>query len=124
MKRFASHRLYIPHLDLLLDNHVVEIAETGGEVIAYYPFLEEIPYTEWLNGMIVLSYYRPSVSVGSLSGAAGNSVALYVGQDKKIRSVIPHEADTTFLTLKAYYVTMFNVSEMSFSSDSRILELV
>ncbi len=124
MKTFASHRLYIPHLDLLLKNHVVEVAEVKGEVVGYYPFTEEIPYTEWLNGIIVLSYYKPIISLDPVPNYADNSLVLYIGQDKKIRSVIPHEANMTFPTLKAYYVTMFNVSEMSFSSDSRILELV
>lgn len=110
-------------MDLFLKNYVVEVAEVKGEVVGYYPFTQEIPYTEWLNGIIVLSYYKPSILIDSVPNSADNSVFLYVGHDKKIRSVIPYNANMTFLTLKAYYVTMFNVSEMSFSSDSRILEL-
>lgn len=123
MKRFASHRLYIPHLDLLLKNQVVEIDVPGGEVSNYYPFIGEIPYTEWLNGLIVLSYHKPCISENPVSFAPNDAVVLYVDENKEIRNVLPSDDDTSLLTLKAYYVTMFNVSEMSFSQNSRVIQL-
>lgn len=102
---------------------MVEISETGDGVTGYYPFMEEIPYTEWMNGLIVLSYNEPVISAHPYPDPVNDSVVLYIGPEKEIRSVLPLDTDMTFLTLKAYYVTMFNVSEVSFSSDSRVIQL-
>lgn len=107
----------------MLRNQVVEISEVGGEVTGYYPFMEEIPYTEWMNGLIVLSYNEPIISAHTHPDPINDFVALYIGPEKEIRSVLPLDSDMTFLTLKAYYVTMFNVSEVSFSLDSRVIQL-
>lgn len=120
MKIFASHRLYIPHLDLLLRNQVIEIDSCNGGVVAYYPFREEIPFTEWLNGLIVLSYNDVLVSDKAGQFPAGTTV-LYV-DNKNIRSLFTLCDDDKLL--KAYYITSFNVTDVKFSPDSRAELLV
>lgn len=122
MKRFASHRLYIPRLDLMLVNNVVEIDSISREVLSYYPFVEEIPFTEWLNGLIVLSADVPVLYNGNQYNIHNPSTTvLYIDSDKKIRSVLPVNADKA--PLKAYYITLFNVSEMRFHEDTRVVQL-
>ena len=123
MRKFASHRLYIPHLDLLLRNHTVEIGDTG-QVVRYYPFEGETCFTEWLNGLIVLSCDSPEISFDSRHDSVASSTVLFVDENKNIRSVLSENSDNSLLTLNAYYVTMFNVSDMSFSKESRIVRLV
>lgn len=122
MKKFASHRLYIPHLDLFLRNQVVEIDDNTGIVVSYYPFKEETGFTEWLNGLIVLSYNTVLISLKSEGIPSGEFNVLYIDKDKNIRSVLPPHGGDTFLN--AYYITFFNVSEMCFSSDSRAVKLI
>lgn len=122
MKRFASHRLYIPRLDLMLVNNVVEIDSISREVLSYYPFVEEIPFTEWLNGLIVLSADVPVLYNGNQYNIHNPSTTvLYIDSDKKIRSVLPVNVDK--VPLKAYYITLFNVSEMRFHEDTRVVQL-
>ncbi|MCF2552256.1 hypothetical protein [Bacteroides caecigallinarum] len=122
MKRFASHRLYIPRLDLMLVNNVVEIDSISREVLSYYPFVKEIPFTEWLNGLIVLSADVPVLYNGNQYNIHNPSTTvLYIDSDKKIRSVLPVNADK--VPLKAYYITLFNVSEMRFHEDTRVVQL-
>lgn len=122
MRKFASHRLYIPHLDLLLRNHTVEIGDTG-QVVRYYPFEVETCFTEWLNGLIVLSCDSPEISFDSRHDSVASSTVLFVDENKNIRSVLSENSDKSLLTLNAYYITMFNVSDMSFSKESRIVRL-
>lgn len=122
MRKFASHRLYIPHLDLLLRNHTVEIGDTG-QVVRYYPFEEETCFTEWLNGLIVLSCDSPEISFDSRHDSIASFTVLFVDENKNIRSILSEDSDKSLLTLNAYYVTMFNVSDMSFSKESRIVRL-
>ena len=122
MRKFASHRLYIPHLDLLLRNHTVEIDDTG-QVVRYYPFEGETCFTEWLNGLIVLSCDSPEISFDSRHDSIASPTVLFVDENKNIRSVLSEDSDNSLLTLNAYYVTMFNVSDMSFSKESRIVRL-
>lgn len=122
MKRFASHRLYIPRLDLMLVKNVVEIDSISREVLSYYPFVEEIPFTEWLNGLIVLSADVPVLYNGNQYNIHNPSTTvLYIDSDKKIRSVLPVNAYKA--PLKAYYITLFNVSEMRFHEDTRVVQL-
>lgn len=122
MKKFASHRLYIPHLDLFLRNHTVEI-DDKGQVVRYYPFEGETGFTEWLNGLIVLSYDAPEISFDPWHDSITSSTVLFVDENKNIRGVLSENSDNSLLTLNAYYVTMFNVSDMSFSKESRIVRL-
>lgn len=122
MKKFASHRLYIPHLDLFLKNQVVEVDDITGNVLSYYPFHGETCFTEWLNGLIVLSYNTVSISLQSEEIHPGELCLLYVDEDKNIRSVLSPSSGNTLLN--AYYITSFNVSEMCFSSDSRVVKLI
>lgn len=124
MKRFASHRLYIPHLDLWLRNHVVEIDDITASVIRYYPFTEEISFTEWLNGLIVLSCDLPEISLENKLNVSSEATVLCVDERKNIRSVLSSVYDKTPLVLKAYYITSFNVLEGSFARDSRVLPLI
>lgn len=124
MKRFASHRIYIPYLDLLLRNHVVEVDDISGDVSGYYPFVDEIPYTEWLNGLIVLSCSKPCISFDVEPQPTGDSVVLFIDSNKNIRSVLPFGSDKTSLTLKAYYITSFNVSDMCFSGNGSVIQLL
>lgn len=124
MKRFASHRLYIPHLDLWLRNHVVEIDDITASVIRYYPFTEEISFTEWLNGLIVLSCDLPEISLENELNVSSEATVLCVDERKNIRSVLSSVYDKTPLVLKAYYITSFNVLEGSFARDSRVLPLI
>ncbi len=124
MKRFASHRLYIPHLDLWLRNHVVEIDDITASVIRYYPFTEEISFTEWLNGLIVLSCDAPEISLENELNVSSEATVLCVDEKKNIRSVLSSVYDKTPLVLKAYYITSFNVLEGSFARDSRVLPLI
>ena len=136
MRKFASHRLYIPHLDLLLRNHTVEIGDTGqvvryytveiddtGQVVRYYPFEGETCFTEWLNGLIVLSCDSPEISFDSRHDSIASFTVLFVDENKNIRSILSEDSDNSLLTLNAYYVTIFNVSDMSFSKESRIVRL-
>lgn len=122
MKKFASHRLYIPHLDLFLKNQVVEVDDITGNVLSYYLFQGETGFTEWLNGLIVLSYKTVSISLQSEEIHTGELCLLYVDEDKNIRSVLSPSSGNTLLN--AYYITSFNVSEMCFSSDSRVVKLI
>lgn len=124
MKRFASHRLYIPHLDLWLRNHVVEIDDITASVIRYYPFTEEISFTEWLNGLIVLSCGVLEISLENELNISSEATVLCVDERKNIRSVLSSDYDKTPLVLKAYYITSFNVLEGSFARDSRVLPLI
>lgn len=124
MKRFASHRLYIPHLDLWLRNHVVEIDDITASVIRYYPFTEEISFTEWLNGLIVLSCDLPEISLENELNVSSEATVLCVDERENIRSVLSSVCDKTPLVLKAYYITSFNVLEGSFARDSRVLPLI
>lgn len=124
MKRFASHRLYIPHLDLWLRNHVVEIDDITASVIRYYPFTEEISFTEWLNGLIVLSCGVLEISLENELNISSEATVLCVDERKNIRSVLSSVYDKTPLVLKAYYITSFNVLEGSFARDSRVLPLI
>ena len=123
MKRFASHRLYIPHLGLFLKNYVVQLDEQTGAVTDYYPFTEEISFTEWLNGLIVLSYDSPKISLYGTQEQMSGLTVLFVDNDKKLRSLLPSEDDNKLLTLNAYYVTSFNVSDMCFSDNSIVVRL-
>lgn len=124
MKRFASHRLYISHLNLLLKNHVVEIDDITGAVTRYFPFTEEISFTEWLNGLIVLSCDVPVISFKKELNISSETTVLSVDEGKNIRSVLSSAYNKTPLILKAYYITSFNVFENSFAEDSRILPLL
>lgn len=123
MKRFASHRLYIPHLGVFLKNQIVQLDEKTGGVTDYYPFNEEISFTEWLNGLIVLSYDFPKISSCGMARQEPDSAVLFVDDDKKLRSILPSDTDNKLLTLNAYYVTLFNVSDMCFSDNSIIVRL-
>ena len=113
MKRFASHRLYIPHLGLFLKNYVVQLDEQTGAVTDYYPF----------TGLIVLSYDSPKISLYGTQEQMSGSTVLFVDNDKKLRSLLPSEDDNKLLTLNAYYVTSFNVSDMCFSDNSIVVRL-
>lgn len=124
MKRFASHRLYISHLNLLLKNHVVEIDDITGAVTRYFPFTEEISFTEWLNGLIVLSCDVPVISFKKESNISSETTVISVDEGKNIRSVLSSAYNKTPLILKAYYITSFNVFENSFAEDSRVLPLL
>lgn len=122
MKKFASHRLYVVHLGLLLKNQTIEVDETTGNVIGYYPFIEESCFTEWLNGLIVLSCDTPRISLNhACDSDITSSTLLYVDKDKNIRSILP--VGTGNRPLSAFYITSFNVSEMCFSDDSRVVRL-
>ena len=92
MRKFASHRLYIPHLDLLLRNYTVEIGDTG-QVVRYYPFEGETCFTEWLNGLIVLSCDSPEISFDSRHDSVASSTVLFVDENKNIRSVLSENSD-------------------------------
>lgn len=122
MRKFASHRLYIPYLGVFLRNQVVEIDDTG-KVIGYYPFTEETSFTEWYNGLIVLSYDIPKIYNGSEYNSIDDSTALFIDEEKNIRSVLSKNTDSALLTLNAYYISSFNVSDMSFSKESRVIRL-
>lgn len=124
MKRFASHRLYISHLNLLLKNHVVEIDDITGAVTRYFPFTEEISFTEWLNGLIVLSCDVPVISFKKKLNISSETTVISVDEGKNIRSVLSSAYNKTPLILKAYYITSFNVFEISFAEDSRVLPLL
>ncbi len=124
MKRFASHRLYISHLNLLLKNHVVEIDDITGAVTRYFPFTEEISFTEWLNGLIVLSCDVPVISFKKELNISSETTVISVDEGKNIRSVLSSAYNKTPLILKAYYITSFNVFEISFAEDSRVLPLL
>ena len=124
MKKFASHRLYISHLNLLLKNHVVEIDDITGAVTRYFPFTEEISFTEWLNGLIVLSCDVPVISFKKESNISSETTVISVDEGKNIRSVLSSAYNKTPLILKAYYITSFNVFENSFAEDSRVLPLL
>ena len=122
MRKFASHRLYIPYLGLFLKNQVVEIDDTG-KVVGYYPFTEETSFTEWHNGLIVLSYDIPQVYIGSEYNFIEDSTVLFIDEEKNIRSVLSKNTDSALLTVNAYYISSFNVSEMSFPKESRVIRL-
>lgn len=124
MKKFASHRLYISHLGLLLKNHVVEIDEETGNVLAYNPFTEETSFTEWLNGLIVLSDAKPQISIDGKLSIESCYPVLFVDDMKNIRCVLSVESNKTPLILKAYYITDFNITDSSFSKRSIVLPLV
>lgn len=124
MKRFASHRLYISHLNLLLKNHVVEIDDITGAVTRYFPFTEEISFTEWLNGLIVLSCDVSVISFKKELNISSETTVISVDEGKNIRSVLSSAYNKTPLILKAYYITSFNVFENSFAEDSRVLPLL
>lgn len=116
MKRFASHRLYIPHMGLLLKNQVVEVTEGSGKVISCYPFTEEISFTEWLGGLIVLSDAVPI-----LNSDYNDIFKTCSFGPEDIKRVPSLQFDDTLLY--AYYISDFNVSEMKYSDKSRIIKL-
>ena len=53
MKQFACHRVYST-TESLLHKAVVCIDEKG-EVISYAPFDKEVPFTQWIGGVILLA---------------------------------------------------------------------
>ena len=124
MKRFASNRLFLPHMGMIMRNQVVEIDENSGEVVSYYPFTGEMCFTEWLGGLIVISGTVPSISdMSDMSGKFGDdSLIVYIDDNKELRSVSSGLTDNTLL--KAYHVTDFNVADMRFSDTSRVVQLV
>lgn len=117
MKRFASNRLYIPHMGIIMRNQVVEVDEVSGYVVSCFPFTEEISFTEWLGGLIVISDTVPSFSdLNDISAKAESD------DNKKTGSVSSVIIDNTLL--KAYHVTDYNVADMCLSAVSRVVLLV
>lgn len=110
-------------MGLFLKNQVVQLDEQTGAVTEYCPFTEERSFTEWLNGLIVLSYDSPKISLCGTPEQMPDSTVLFVDNDKKLRSQLPSEDDNKLLTLNAYYVTSFNVSDMCFSDNSIVVRL-
>lgn len=53
IKKYACHRIYVGG-ELILTQSVVSVIPLG-EVVACLPLSEEIPATEWIGGIIVLS---------------------------------------------------------------------
>ena len=100
----------------------METSDTG-KVVGYYPFTEETGFTEWHNGLIVLSYDIPRISVGYECNSVEDYTLLFIDEGKNIRSVLSQNADGTLRVLKAYYITLFDVSDMSFSKESRVIPL-
>lgn len=91
--------------------------EETGEVLAYSPFTEEISFTEWLGGLIVVSNVKPSV----ISGDGNSILELYIDESKNIRRVSSVKLEDT--PLYAYHISGFNVADMCFSENSRVLQL-
>ena len=53
MKRYAAHRIYISPTQVV-GRSVITLNEKG-EAVAYEPFAAEVPYTQWIGGVIFLS---------------------------------------------------------------------
>lgn len=125
MKKFASHRLYVQNLDKMFCNQVVEIEETTGRVLSFHDFSEETSFTEWLNGLMVISHRKPCLHIDYGSNefvfdGSVNETTLYVDEQNNIRSIA---TDGSALPLMLYYITDFNVSDMKFSESSRVVQL-
>lgn len=52
MRRVAAHYLYLPGGNRI---HLPVVELEGDKVINYYPIEDELPVTEWLGGIIILS---------------------------------------------------------------------
>lgn len=52
MRRVASHWLYLPDGEKM---HLPVVEITDNRVANYYPIESELPVTEWLGGVLVLS---------------------------------------------------------------------
>lgn len=53
MKRFACHRVYSTTENLL--HKAVVCIDEKGEVISCAPFDEEVPFTQWIGGVVLLT---------------------------------------------------------------------
>lgn len=52
MKRYAVHLLYMER-DAVCRQQVMEV--DNGRCVEHYPLTEELPFTEWIGGVAVLS---------------------------------------------------------------------
>lgn len=60
MRRVAAHWLYLPDGRKI---HLPVVELTGDDVLNYYPIEDELPMTEWLGGIFILSSMRGDVSL-------------------------------------------------------------
>lgn len=115
MRRFASHRVCFLHTGEILKKQVVEIDEISGVVLSVYPFVEEISFTEWLGGIILLSDVAPErCGSESFETFTGRFVQKHHTEDGNMKDN---------LCLKAYFITEFNLQQMEFMPQSRIISL-
>ncbi len=116
MKRFASHRIYMFHEGVLLKSYVVEVEALTGRVLRLYPFTDELSFTEWLGGLIVISHEKPDLS----DIVVGDAISTCDGIITKKSASTEFSEDTL---LYAFYICDFNVVAMSCSDSSRVIQL-
>lgn len=110
MKRYAAHRVCDVSNLTMLRNYVVEIEEETHSVVQLFELKEEIRFTEWKGGMILLC----------------NELPIRKEQENFADFILrlrANEQDRVQTSLYAYHITSFDVSAMEFTKNSRIVSL-
>ena len=104
MRRYASQRLLDADTGLLLSYQAVEI-NAAGEVTSITAFSQELPYTLWSDGLLLISSMpvtlHPCETFASFSSRLRHSCGK------------PH----------LYVITPFDLHRMEFTPSSRIIVL-
>ena len=70
MRRFACHYLYVS-ADGCYSKYVVEL-EDSDRVRAYFPLKEEISATQWIGGVIIISWHIADFDLPGKEFTAGS----------------------------------------------------
>lgn len=105
MRRVAAN-IIVTGANTLLKQHVVEIMDDYAANI--YPLKDEIPATEWLGGVIVLTCHRVS-RLDDIKSVDD----FFSEEDKTVTG-------TAFKKRYVYHVSSVNMQDLTFSPKSKI----
>ena len=109
MRRVATHRAYDLITSHWISFPVIELDENGC-VCRIYSLTEEISHTEWLPGMILLSPCP-------INKGVEEEFSMFI---KRVTCMARIYANTP---KRAYWISFFNLSDVGFTSSSRIVAL-
>lgn len=107
MKRYAALKLLLPG-GAVLSRHVVEV-DTDGRVLCCYPLREEIAFTQWLPGVLMVA---PPL-------ADGDSLCNWDELQEKIDASAAKRAEAFVL----YHIPVFDLTAVRPLSASRMVRL-
>ena len=103
MRRIAASKVYIDR-EHVYTNHIVELYD--DRVVNHYPLPSELPMTEWLGGVIILS----RADDVDLSQARSITDMLHLLE----------QAETTAPRPQAYHITGMDVQSDTFTAKTKI----